>query len=229
MSLSTNATVVLGALQQNSDPLSRGELAYNYGISETDVVRAINELGSIYQIERLMSGYRLSEAEIDDLPVLPIATPTEQILLLLSNAVTRIYPRTISRRLNLPLRTVQKTLDQLLQEKVVSHRVPGTYYLTQHAAAYLAEHYAGINISTVTQNRIPFEDSTDNYTFTISRTPAKRKASAETQPADTPVYATLTGIPAKISLLKSLHAQQSAGDAKHLADLITFLELHTEQ
>lgn len=226
MSLSTHATTILSALQHNPDPLSRAELADTYHMTQTEVVKAINELSGIYEIERLMSGFRLSNK--DELPDLKEATPSEKILALLCFSVTRTYPRTISKRLNLPLRTVQSTLATLLNDKIISHRVPGTYYLTRNAAAYLANYYPHLNISAVTQGRIPIEDDTDNYTFTISRSTAKRKAT-DPVPASTPLtQATLTGIGEKILLLKELKDKAAATPAQHLTDLIIFLELHTE-
>lgn len=232
MTISTNGTIILNSLQHSDDPLTRAELAEIHNLTQQEVVQAINELSDIYEIQRLMSGYLLHKDE--ELPNLALASPRESILALLCNSAIRIYPRTICKRLGHPLRTVEANLSHLLTEKVVSYRVPGTYFLSAAAAEYISTHYPNLKINVAVQKQIPIQDNIDNYTFTINRKTAGNKAPAhkalpDTEPAEKQIHITLGGIAEKISLLQQLQKNQSGKTGRHLTEMINFLQHHTEQ
>lgn len=226
MSLTTNATNVLAKLQTADDPLTRYELANMLEITELELVRAIAELKQVYEIEVLNSGYRLLDK--DSTPNLQDAGPEEQLLAIMATSLKRFYPLTLHKRTGLPQRVVDKTLQHLVDEKLVHHRSPGTYYLRQAAVDYINKHYPAIKVIPAVLSQITLEDNDNNYTFTIkSQTPKHLQLGPDALPAETTSQFTLVEIPQKIDLLQQQLLQVPAEQAVHLQQLITFLQLHT--
>lgn len=229
---------ILNILEGQADPLTSHELAELSGFTQTEVLKALNELQSTHEIYKGPLGYKLLRLEkaSDDLAAV--------LKLLASEAKTRL-PKTIRDLLNWPEERLKPVLRFGKNSHLLSMSDQGYYYLTLKGVEQLKASSPEFEVKPFVLDRIknppqPFAINPESRQSPVHKAKKERQSTSDnSHPAvfeakqiasllaiKTPLP-TLSQPDVKLSILRELikvFSPEAKAAASELRELVAFIE-----
>lgn len=213
--LSASALEIFTILQRNPAGLSRSMIVQLSGIDQKEVISALQEIEDVHDdLKRWRDGdnnmYKLVNEKFE---------LERDVLIALVRHKTRIHPRTIAQQLHVLQCSVNDTLNALVQSKIVSVRLPGTYHVTVSGIAYIRTKYPTLALPDGFEKRCALEDQATSQAFSLGaftlQVPSTYKPREKlSNPADT------------INLIQGLGVDLPKRNQAQIRELVEFLMHH---